>query len=102
MPSGTSSRRAPRSRGPQPGALPAPVLLAVLLPPRKGLRAGLRHLRDRAELLHTKVLSRFASTPGLRLTVSFEVPPESDVTRAQIEETRTALRELGLEENLEL
>ena len=52
-------------------------------------------------MLHTKVLSRFASTPGLKLTVSFEVPPESGVTRAQIEETRTALRELGLDENLE-
>ena len=51
---------------------------------------------------YTKVLSRFASTPGLKLMVSFEVPPESNVTRAQIEETRTALRELGLDENLEL
>jgi hypothetical protein len=51
---------------------------------------------------YTRVLSRFASTPGLKLTVSFEVPPESNVTRAQIEETRTALRELGLDENLEL
>jgi hypothetical protein len=51
---------------------------------------------------YTKVLSRFASTPGLKLRVSFEVPPESGVTRAQIEETRTALRELGLEEHLEL
>jgi hypothetical protein len=51
---------------------------------------------------YTKVLSRFASTPGLRLTVRFVVPPESKVTRAQIEETRTALRELGLEESLEL
>jgi hypothetical protein len=30
------------------------------------------------------------------------VPPASNVTRAQIEETRTALRELGLDENLEL
>jgi hypothetical protein len=45
---------------------------------------------------YTKVLSRFASTPGLQLAVSFEVPPESSVTKAQIEETRTALRELGL------
>jgi len=51
---------------------------------------------------YTKVLTRFASTPGLRLTVSFVVPPESKVTKAQIEETRTALRELGLDENLEL
>jgi hypothetical protein len=50
---------------------------------------------------YTKLLSRFASTPGLRLTVSFEVLPESNVTRGQIEETHTALRELGLEENLE-
>ena len=50
---------------------------------------------------YTKVLSRFASTPGLKLTVSFEVPPESDVTKAQIEETGTALRELGLDESLE-
>jgi hypothetical protein len=51
---------------------------------------------------YTKVLSRFASTPGLRLTVSFEVPPECGVTRTQVEETCTALRELGLDENLEL
>jgi hypothetical protein len=51
---------------------------------------------------YTKVLTRFASTPGLRLAVGFEVPPESGVTRAQIEETRSALRELGLDENLEL
>jgi hypothetical protein len=50
---------------------------------------------------YTKVLSRFASTPGLKLTVSFEVPPESNVTKAQIEETGTALRELGLDESLE-
>ena len=51
---------------------------------------------------YTKVLSRFASAPGLKLTVSFEVPPASGVTTAQSEETRTALRELGLEENPEL
>jgi hypothetical protein len=50
---------------------------------------------------YTKVLSRFTATPGLKLTVRFEVPPESTVTEAQIEETRTALRELGLDENLE-
>jgi hypothetical protein len=49
---------------------------------------------------YTKVLSRFASTPGLKLTVTFEVPP--GLTKAQIEETRTALRELGLDDNLEL
>src|SRR5436309_656334 len=77
--------------------------------PRGNMHHAAKSLRWRGNVppqkwmnFYTKVLSRFASTPGLRLTVSFEVPPESNVTKAQIEETRTALRELGLEENLEL
>jgi hypothetical protein len=37
---------------------------------------------------------------GLKLTFGFEVPPESNVTRAQIEETPHRAT-LGLEENLE-
>jgi hypothetical protein len=74
-----------------PRAIPPPVLLAVLLP----------CVDETWMNFFTKVLSRFASTPRLQPTVSFEVPPESNVTRLRIEETRTALRELGLEENLE-
>ena len=50
---------------------------------------------------YTKVLSRFASVPGLKLRVSFELPASESVTEAKLEETRTALRELGLEEKLE-
>lgn len=50
---------------------------------------------------YTKVLSRFATTPGLRLEVAFDVPADGSVTDAKVEETRTALRELGLSERLD-
>ena len=49
---------------------------------------------------YTKVLSRFASTPGLKLEVSFEVPPGEGATEARLEETKAALRELGLAEDV--
>jgi hypothetical protein len=45
----------------------------------------------------TKVLSRFASTPGLKLAVSFEVPVGEQTNEAKIGEARNALRELGLD-----
>ncbi len=47
---------------------------------------------------YTKVLSRFASYPGLTLEVSFRVAPGEEVTEAKIEEAKAALRELGLSE----
>jgi hypothetical protein len=48
----------------------------------------------------TKGPSRFASTPGLKPEVSFEVPPSEGATEARREETKAALRELGLVEDL--
>jgi hypothetical protein len=47
---------------------------------------------------YPEVLSRFASTPGLKLTVSFEVPVGEQTNEAKIEEARNALRELGLDD----
>ncbi|HMB05848.1 MAG TPA: hypothetical protein VKP69_19190 [Isosphaeraceae bacterium] len=44
--------------------------------------------------------SRLASTLGLKLEVSFEVPPSEGTTGARWEEARAALRELGLAEDL--
>jgi len=51
---------------------------------------------------YTKVLSRFASTPGLKLRVSFEVPAEGDQGAAKANETKSGLKELGLDDNLSL
>ena len=49
---------------------------------------------------YTKVLSRFATGAGLKLTVSVVVAPPGGLASSKIEETRNALRELGLNEEL--
>ena len=46
---------------------------------------------------YTRVLARFVNQSDLRLTVRFEVT--EGVTPQKAEETRVALRELGLDEN---
>ena len=51
---------------------------------------------------YTKVLSRFASTHGLKLKVTFEVPAEGDQGQAKADEARSGLRELGLNDGVHL
>jgi hypothetical protein len=51
---------------------------------------------------YSKVLARFASTPGLKINVSIEVEPDSGILEQKAEEARTALRELGLDDKIEL
>ena len=50
---------------------------------------------------YTKVLSKFASTAGLKLTLRVEVAPAEGVSPQKVEETKMALRELGLKDSLE-
>ena len=50
---------------------------------------------------YTRVLSKFATGGGLRLTVKVEVAPEGGVSEQKVEETRSALRELGLNDVLD-
>lgn len=49
---------------------------------------------------YTKVLSRFATTPGLKLTIQFDASPPDGLSRQSIEDTLNALRELGLDDRL--
>lgn len=51
---------------------------------------------------YTKVLSRFASSPGLKMKVTFEVPAEGETGRAKAEEARAGLIELGLDDDVEV
>lgn len=51
---------------------------------------------------YTKVLSRFASSDGLRLKVSFEVPAEGEQGQSKADEARSGLKELGLDDNVTL
>ncbi|MDQ2667789.1 MAG: AAA family ATPase, partial [Gemmatimonadota bacterium] len=50
---------------------------------------------------YTKVLSKFAAGSGLRLTLRIEVAPPDGVSSQKVDETRTALRELGLDDSLD-
>ena len=49
---------------------------------------------------YTKVLSRFATAGGLTLTVTVDVEPPGGTSMSKVEETKVALRELGLPENV--
>ena len=45
---------------------------------------------------YTKVLTKFAALPDLKLEVSFQVPLEPDQADAKADEARSGLKELGL------
>lgn len=49
---------------------------------------------------YTKVLSKFAAGRGLKLTVKAEVSPDGGLSKQKLEETKSALRELGLNDDV--
>jgi hypothetical protein len=51
---------------------------------------------------YTKVLSKFASARGLKLTVKVEVTPDGGVSKQKLDETKSALRELGLDDDVKI
>jgi hypothetical protein len=50
---------------------------------------------------YTKVLSRFVTGGGLKLKVEIEVSSQEGISQQKVEQTKVALRELGLQENVE-
>lgn len=48
-----------------------------------------------------KILSRLVNKGGLKIDVRFEASPKDGVTDQQVEEIKTALRSLGMNENIE-
>jgi hypothetical protein len=50
---------------------------------------------------YTKVLTKLGVSSGLRLSVRVECKPEAGVSRQKLEEVRSALRELGLDDKIE-
>ena len=49
---------------------------------------------------YTKVLSKYATSADLKLEVSFEVKVDRDQSVSKATETKSALRELGLDDNV--
>jgi hypothetical protein len=51
-------------------------------------------------LFFTKVLSKFSGSKGLKLTVTVEAVPEGGISSQKVEETKVALRELGMDDDV--
>ena len=49
---------------------------------------------------YTKVLSKYATSPDLKIEVSFQMKVEQDQGDAKAAETKTGLRELGLDDGV--
>jgi len=49
---------------------------------------------------YTGILTKFASAKGLKPKISVEVQPEGGISKQKIEETKAALRELGLSDDV--
>jgi hypothetical protein len=49
---------------------------------------------------YTAVLSKFAAAKGLKLKLTVEVAPEGGISKQKLDETKAALRELGLSDDL--
>lgn len=67
---------------------PSSIRWSGIVPPQKWMN------------FYTKVVGRFANTPGLTISVSFSVPSEAEQSKAKTEETRAALKELGLDDSI--
>ena len=51
---------------------------------------------------YTKVLGRFATKKGLKVTINIEVLEKDGISESTVEETKSALRELGLNDEISL
>jgi len=51
---------------------------------------------------YTKVLGKFATKKGLKITINIEVSEKEGINDSMIEETKTALRELGLNDEISM
>jgi hypothetical protein len=51
---------------------------------------------------YTKMLTRFATTKGLKIKIDFEVSQAEGISEQKVEETKVALRELGLGDDVEV
>ena len=75
-------------RGLPTGTLATQLMWTGEIPPQKWMN------------FYTKVLTRFATTKGLRIKIDFEVSQIEGISEQKVEETKIALRELGLEDDV--
>ncbi len=99
-PADASTPAAPTS----PAAVPAVAVDLIPPPSASSANSGLTWTGEipaqKWMNFYTKVLSKFATARGLKLTVKVEVAPEGGVSKQKLDETKSALRELGLNDDV--
>jgi hypothetical protein len=99
-PADASTPAAPTS----PAAVPAVAVELIPPPTASSANSGLTWTGEipaqKWMNFYTKVLSKFATARGLKLTVKIEVVPEGGVSKQKLDETKSALRELGLNDDV--
>ena len=92
-----------------PAGKPVPPVIPPIINQPPLVPAGTSVLKWTGEVpaqkwmnFYTKVLSKFASSRGLKLTVKVEISPEGGVSKQKMDETKSALRELGLTDDVTL
>jgi hypothetical protein len=90
-PTGTGTIPQPPTTGTKPpGASTVPsISWKGEVPPQKWMN------------FYTKVLSKFSTGSGLKLTLRVDVAPPEGVSTQKVDETKVALRELGLNDELD-
>ena len=89
-----------RPMPPIAGKLEVPTAEALLLPTVEKLIWEGTVPAQKWMTFYTKVLSRFPMGEELKLKVRVEVQPKDGLPKQKVDETKTALRELGLSEEV--
>jgi hypothetical protein len=84
----------------KPGVTPQPVVKPPVKQEPTGLSWEGQVPAQKWMNFYTKVLSKFAASKGLKLTVRFELDGNGPISQQKIEETKVALRELGLDDQV--
>ena len=91
------------------GTAPVAIAKGGRPPPRPPLPPGKTQLTWQGEIpaqkwmnFYTKVLTRFAANKALKLTVRVELASDEPIPAQKVEETKVSLRELGLNDNVEV
>jgi len=95
----------PGGEGPAPGEAGGPAAVSQPVTgvrPYIGLQWEGQIAPQKWMTFYTKVLARFANDPTLTLNVNFSVSPEEGLSQEKIDETRASLRDLGLDEMLNI
>jgi hypothetical protein len=86
-------------------ATPAPTTTTTTTPrTRPSIRKAIWHgdiTRQKWTTFYTKVLSQFAQVDGVKISVRVEVAPDAGLLPHQVEEMKTGLRDLGLDDSVD-